>query len=439
MKPTLLLTLALFAIVPASHGQQPPIAGGFSQAATTDAEVLKAAQFAVKAHDAKLTLQSVNAAEQQVVAGTNYKLKLTTSDARKADAVVWRKLDGSYELTSWQWIAADPAILTTEYIYDTGPYPQIHATTIVETPTGLVTAWFGGTAERNPDVCIWVSRQLPDGKWTDGVETANGVQADGTRHPTWNPVLFQPKDAPLMLFYKVGPSPSTWWGELKTSVDGGKTWSAAQKLPKGIFGPIKNKPVQLANGDILCPTSNETDTKPSAWAIYFERTSDLGKTWTRTELLHDGLKVSAIQPSILFLGGDKLQAVGRTRQGKVFQITSEDAGKTWGAISLTDLPNPNSGTDAVTLADGCHLLIYNHTSKGRSPLNLAVNKDGKTWEAALVFEDEPKREFSYPAIIQTKDGLVHITYTWQRKKVKHVELDPAQLTTKPFVNGQWPQ
>ena len=436
---SLLFTFFVLAIAHASHGQQTPLVGGFSHSAITDAEVLKAAQFAVKAHDSKLTLQSVNAAEQQVVAGTNYKIKLTTSDGRKADAVVWRKLDGSYELTSWQSMVADPAILTTEYIYDIGPYPQIHATTITETPTGLVTAWFGGTAEKNPDVCIWVSRQLPDGKWNDGVETANGVQADGTRHPTWNPVLFQPKDEPLMLFYKVGPSPSTWWGELKTSSDGGKTWSAAQKLPKGIFGPIKNKPVQLANGDILCPTSNETDTKPSAWAIYFERTSDLGKTWTRTQLLHDGLKIGAIQPSILFLGGDKLQAVGRTKQSKVFQIISEDAGKTWGDISLTDLPNPNSGTDAVTLADGRHLLIYNHTAKGRSPLNLAVSKDGKTWEAALVFEDEPKKEFSYPAIIQTKDGLVHITYTWKRAKVKHVVLDPAKLTTKLIVDGQWPQ
>jgi hypothetical protein len=145
MKPTLLFTLLMLALVPALHGQQPPLPGGFSQAANTDAEVLKAAQFAVKAHDPKLTLKSVNAAEQQVVAGTNYKLRLTTSDGRKADAVVWRKLDGSHELTSWQWGAADPAILTTEYIYDTGPYPQIHATTIVETPTGLVTAWFGGT------------------------------------------------------------------------------------------------------------------------------------------------------------------------------------------------------------------------------------------------------------------------------------------------------
>lgn len=435
MKLLFFLIIFSFTCIPILQAQ---IAGGFRQASTSDAEVLKAAQFAVKAKDAKLALQKISAVEQQVVAGMNYRLKLITSDDRKVEVIVLRKLDGSHELTSWQWIAADPAILKTEYIYDTGPYPQIHATTIVETPTGLVAAWFGGTAERNPDVCIWVSRQLPDGTWTEGVETANGVQRDGSRHPTWNPVLFQPKDAALMLFYKVGPSPSTWWGELKTSADGGKTWSIAQKLPKGIFGPIKNKPVQLANGDILCPTSNETDTKPSAWAIYFERTSDLGKTWTRSELLHDGLQIGAIQPSILFLGGGKLQAVGRTKQGKVFQITSDDAGKSWGEISLTDLPNPNSGTDAVTLSDGRHLLTYNHTAKGRSPLNLAVSKDGKTWEAALVFEDKPKKEFSYPAMIQTKDGNVHITYTWQRKKVKHVVIDPAKLMTKPMVDGKWP-
>jgi len=335
-------------------------------------------------------------------------------------------------------LVAHPAIRKREFIYDTGPYPQIHASSIVETPTGLVSAWFGGTREKNPDVCIYVSRQM-DGKWTESIEVANGVQPDGTRHPTWNPVLFQPREGPLLLFYKVGPDPRTWWGELKKSTDGGQNWSAAQRLPQGIFGPIKNKPVQLANGDILCPTSNETDEKPPKWSIYFERTSDLGKTWTRTELLHDGIAISAIQPSILHLGGDKLQAVGRTRQGKLFQITSEDVGKTWGEIALTELPNPNSGTDAVTLADGRHLLIYNHTEKGRSPLNLAVSKDGQTWQAALVLEDEPKKEFSYPTIIQTRDGFVHITYTWQRKKVKHIVIDPLKLTLKPMSNGLWPE
>ena len=158
--------------------------------------------------------------------------------------------------------AASPALVSHEFIYEKASYPSCHASTIVETAQGgIVAAWFGGTAEKNPDVGIWVSRYDAAKKaWTPSVEVANGVQSDGKRHPTWNPVLFQPRgNAPLMLFYKVGPSPQTWWGELRTSIDGGRSWGAARRLPDGIYGPIKNKPVQLADGTILSPTSDETD------------------------------------------------------------------------------------------------------------------------------------------------------------------------------------
>ena len=342
----------------------------------------------------------------------------------------------SFELCTLSFAAdAAPGLLKSEFIYETAPFPSCHATTIVEPAGGgLVAAWFGGTREGNPDVGIWFSRNA-DGKWTTPIEVANGVQTDGSRHPCWNPVLFQPKGGPLQLFYKVGPSPSKWWGELRTSIDNGKTWSEARRLPEGILGPIKNKPVQLANGDILSPTSSEHD----GWRVHFERSSDNGATWSKTDAVNDGKAIGAIQPSVLFPGGDRLLAMGRTKQAKVFQITSDNAGKTWSEMTLTDLPNPNSGTDAVTLRDGRHLLIYNHAAKGRSPLNLAMSKDGKSWEAALVVEDEPKMEFSYPAIIQTGDGLVHITYTWKRKKVRHCVVDPAQLKTRPIVNGEWPK
>jgi len=333
--------------------------------------------------------------------------------------------------------AVQPGLLKSEFIFTSAPFPSCHASTIERTKDGLIAAWFGGTAEKNPDVGIWVSR-FESGKWTTPVEVANGVQPDGKRHPSWNPVLFQPKTGPLMLFYKIGPDPQTWWGELRTSEDGGRTWSAARRLPDGILGPIKNKPVQLANGDILCPTSNETDEKPSKWTVHFERSNDGGKTWTATKPLNDGLRIGAIQPSILFLGGDKLLALGRSKNGKIFEITSDDAGKNWGEMMLGTLPNPNSGTDAVTLRDGRHLLIYNHTPKGRSPLNLAISKDGRTWQAALVLESE-KGEYSYPAIIQTPDGLVHLTYTWKRQLVKHVVVDPAKLQPRDFVDGEWPQ
>jgi predicted neuraminidase len=164
--------------------------------------------------------------------------------------------------------------------------------------------------------------------------------------------------------------------------------------------------------------------------VHFERSVDGGRSWTATPPLNDGVTLAAIQPSILFhdrIGGSKLQAVGRTRQGKVFTISSADAGKTWGPMSLLDsVPNPSSGTDAVTLEDGRHLLVCNPVVKGRTPLVVTVSRNGRDWQPKATLEDQPG-EYSYPAIIQTADGRVHITYTWKRERIKHVVLDPARL------------
>lgn len=309
--------------------------------------------------------------------------------------------------------------MKSEFIYETAPFPSCHASTIAETKAGLVAAWFGGTDEKEPDVGIWVSRYVK-AQWTPPVEVANGVQSPTLRYPCWNPVLFQPRTGPLLLFYKVGPDPRTWWGMLIRSEDGGKTWSKPERLPDGILGPIKNKPVQLANGDILSPSSTEHD----GWQVHFERTSDLGKTWETTGPVNDGKKIAAIQPSILFHDSKHLEAIGRTLQSKLFSVESEDGGKTWGEMTLTDVPNPNSGTDAVTLHDSRFLLIYNPTTKGRTPLRVALSQDGKKWDDLLTLEDTPG-EYSYPAVIQTHDGLVHITYTWHRKRIKHCVVDLA--------------
>jgi len=346
-------------------------------------------------------------------------------------------------------IAQDSPILLSEFIYETAPYPSCHASTIEQAADGtLVAAWFGGTHEKNPDVGIWVSRKV-NGRWSDGIEVANGVQdtqVEGkvVRYPTWNPVLFQPNQGPLLLFYKAGPTPQSWWGLMTSSNDNGKTWAPPRRLPEGILGPIKNKPIQLVSGRILCASSTE-DPNTDAWKVHMESTDDLGLTWRRTQELNDGKTFGAIQPSLLRLGGNQLLAVGRSRQNVVFQMQSNDAGETWSEMKASMLPNPNSGTDAVTLADGRHLLVYNHVpgTPGkwggvRSPLNIAISNNGQDWKAALVLEDTPKGEFSYPAIIQTKDGMVHITYTWQRKKVKHIEIDPRKIQERPYVNGVWP-
>lgn len=338
-------------------------------------------------------------------------------------------------------LAAPKAILKVEPVYVNAPYPQSHASTVVETTAGtLAAAWFGGTHERNPDVGIWFARHV-DGKWQDAREVANGVQAQGPRLPTWNPVLFQAPKGDLFLFYKVGPSPQAWWGMVITSSDDGRTWSQPRRLPDGILGPIKNKPVVLTDGAWLSPVSLEqsegvTQADGGGWSLYFERSEDGGRTWTKIAPVASPLKIDAIQPSILFHPGGLLEAVARTRQGALAQTWSKDGGRTWSPLSTIDLPNPNSGTDAVTLADGRQLIVYNHSGqrpetpgKGpRVPLNLAISDDGVRWREVLTLEDQPVPDgYAYPAIIQTRDGKVHVTYTVNRRGIRHVEIDPAAL------------
>jgi predicted neuraminidase len=320
-------------------------------------------------------------------------------------------------------LAGENGILKSEFIYDANPpTPSCHASTIEQTSDGLVAAWFGGTRERAPDVGIWVSLQR-DGKWSTPVEVANGVQPQGPRLPCWNPVLFQqPNGGPLQLFYKLGPTPHDWWGMLIQSTDAGKTWSKPRRLPDGILGPIKNKPVLLADGTLLCPSSLEEHGR----SVHLERTKDQGKTWTATPPLEDPNHFGAIQPTILDHGPAGIQILCRSKQKQIVESWSHDGGKTWSPLAATQLPNPDSGIDAVQLADGRSVLVYNDTTAHRTPLNIATSPDGITWKPGPVLESGPG-EYSYPAVIQSDDGLLHITYTWKRQRIKHLVLDPSKL------------
>lgn len=336
----------------------------------------------------------------------------------------------------------EDALVSSEFIcaLEGRQTPQCHASTIAQTPSGFVAAWFGGTREGDDDVGIWVARKTGDA-WTKPTEVANGVQADGDRHPCWNPVLFQPDTGDLLLFYKIGPNPRQWWGMLMTSSDEGKTWSKPHRLGNDdalgepntmLAGPVKNKPIQLKDGSILCPSSSEHQN----WRVHFERYArDAAGEWKLAEVsgpIHSGEKFNAIQPSILTYKDGRMQVVCRSKESKLVQSWSSDGGKTWGPVTATDLPNPNSGTDAVTLQDGRQLLVYNHTVRsgkypsGRAMLNVAISADGVNWQPVLTLERE-RAEFSYPAVIQAKDGLVHITYTYKRQTVRHAVVDLEQL------------
>ena len=332
-------------------------------------------------------------------------------------------------------------IVKNEFIFERASFPESHAATIAETSDGLIAAWFGGTKEGNKDVCIWTSH-LINNKWTEPKKVADGVINDSVRYACYNPVLFYTPAKELLLFYKIGPNVAGWTGWMIRSSDNGKTWSKREALPDGFLGPIKNKPV-LLNGVLLCPSSTEKN----GWKAHIEYTSDFGKTWSKSEPINDGKTIQAIQPSILQYPGGHLQILCRSRNTTINESWSIDGGKTWGEMKASELPNNNSGTDAVTLKDGRQLLVYNHllpdatwvNGKGpRTPLNVSFSKDGKTWYAALVLEDSPISQYSYPSVIQAKDGLVHIVYTWRREKIKHVVIDPGKVELKEIINKHWP-
>lgn len=305
-------------------------------------------------------------------------------------------------------------VLETALIYESEPYPSCHASTILDTGNGMLAAWFGGTHEKHPDVSIYAAF-YKNGKWEKPFRVADGVENELIRNPCWNPVLFKRNDGDIILYYKIGPSPSKWFGAYKISKDGGKTWSKEHRIPHNLLGPIKNKPVIAPDGGILYPTSIEDDL---GWRIYMEHSNQDLSDWRKIAIDNNGF--NAIQPSVLFYKDGSMQLLCRSKDKRIVESWSYDGGASWSKVQATSLPNNNSGTDAVTLADGVtQLLVYNPITQGRNKLALAASVDGKNWKDLLILEDQEKGEFSYPALIQGNDGKVYITYTYNRKQIKY--------------------
>ncbi len=384
----------------------------------------------------------------------------TTAEIYLPNGRVEKVPSGSYHF-SVEIPTSDKAILKDEFLYEKTSFPECHASTIVELPNGdLLAAFFGGTKERNPDCCIWTCRKTKgSAAWTAPRKVADGIYNDITksaynesdlkdgikRKACWNPVLFQVPHGELLLFYKLGNNMPDWTGWLVRSRDNGKTWSVPEALPEGFLGPIKNKP-EWIDGQILCPSSTEVN----GWRAHMELTDSKCKHWKMIGPLDSELSVLtqfrkqkeakaeaiyAIQPSILKLSDGRLQILCRTRNANISTAYSSDKGLTWSKMALMkNLPNNNSGIDAVTLQDGRHILIYNDfssldgTPKGpRNPLCVAISNDGQVWKKVLTLEDSPIKEYSYPAVIQGKDGEIHIVYTWRRQRIKHIVIDPGKI------------
>lgn len=318
-----------------------------------------------------------------------------------------------------------------EFVSDEMPTASCHASTVVETASGdMLAAWFGGAHEGAPDVAIWMARRNSAG-WSEVREAAREPQI-----AAWNPVLFHSADGLLWLYYKFGGSPETWSAARESSRDEGATWSVPDHLPAGLYGPIRAKPLLLANGTLLSGTSVESYEN---WACWIERSTDNGRHWTRIGPIAAPLSLSGraprrgasrgvIQPSLVDTGGGHIRLYARSTNdiGRICQADSSDDGLTWSAVTATTLPNPNSGIDAVRLHDGRLVLVYNDSASARTPLNLAISADGEHWRNFYDLETGPG-EYSYPAMIEARNGDLLITYTWNRRKIRFVRFPLAKI------------
>ena len=322
-------------------------------------------------------------------------------------------------------------ILCKEFVYEPHAFPSCHASTIACLQNGdLVTAFFGGSYEGSPDVCIWVCRKTTGSDhWTEPVMAADGFINDTLRKACYNPVLYQMPD---------GERVADWSGWLTRSSDNGVTWSPREPLPNGFLGPIKNKP-ELIGNRLLCPSSTESD----GWKIHFEIYDLDTHRWHKTSDIEAELApslqepgkitpIGAIQPSIIRLADGTLQVLCRTQNGKLATSYSHDNGESWSRVELTNVPNNCSGTDAVTVTPTLHALVYNPVQSElgdyrdpRTPLDVATSMDGIYWNKLVTLDHEPGSEFSYPAVVvDPRDSTLHITYTWKRQRIVYAHVKP---------------
>lgn len=315
--------------------------------------------------------------------------------------------------------ATHPSIILEEFVFINPPFASCHASTLTEAQKGeILCSWFAGTEEGAEDVKIWIARKNKK-EWSLPVVVAE------EERPCWNPVLYTMPAGDIFLFYKAGADPRVWSGFVKRSLDGGNTWFNSFDLPAGVIGPVKNRPLLLDSGVLLCGSSTESWRR---WGCWIDMTADRGATWRKSSPINtENQLFGIIQPALVF-SKDKIRLLARSHQiGYICTAESNDCGLTWGLASPTNLPNPNSAIDAINLSDGRILLVYNHSKENRYPLNIALSSDGgKTWEMRVILETEPG-EFSYPCVIQSKDKLIHISYTWNRQNIKYVVLDPTLL------------
>jgi predicted neuraminidase len=298
-----------------------------------------------------------------------------------------------------------------------------HPASITQLANGdLYLAYYTGSGEYADDTAVYGAR-LPKGKteWTTPV-----CIADTPYRSEGNPVVWQAPDGKVWLFYVVryGRTWSTSLIQAKISRDGAKTWSDPMLVTMTQGMMVRSQPLALENGDILLPAYHETghDTEKvgaDSCSLFF-RFDGKRHTWTPTKPI--GSRLGNIQPAVARVKGDYLACYCRRGgdysdlpDGRIVRSESRDGGRTWSQGKETTFRNPNAAVDFLRLKNGHLLLLFNDSTKGRSPLTGALSTDGdKTYPHQRHLIQGPG-DYAYPYAIQANDGKIHLIFTSNRR------------------------
>ena len=361
------------------------------------------------------------------------------------------------------------------------PCVQNHAANLMPLPNGdLACVWFGGSQEGKSDISIYFSRlQAGESCWTPAVKLSD----DDTRSEQ-NPILFPAPDGRLWLLYTAQKSGNqdTSIIRYRISEDNGQTWQPVEVLfdKAGTF--VRQPVVVLDNGDWLVPVFYCRTRPGEKWVgdddISAVRiSSDQGHSWREVEVPGS---VGCVHMNIEKLPDGTLLALFRSRWAdNIYASRSSDGGNTWSEPASTGLPNNNSSIQFTRLANGHLALVFNDISAAqaterrvslydeiedeetelstepavtaekmvtadartafwgtpRAPMTLAISEDGgRTWPFKRNLEVgdgycmtnnselQLNREYSYPSIKQTEDGVLHIAYTFYRQKIRYARV-----------------
>lgn len=347
-----------------------------------------------------------------------------------------------------------------------------HAPGIVDCPNGdLLVSWYRGSGERSADdVAVYGARRRGgDATWSEpfimadtpgfpDCNTCMMIDRNGRLHlfwptiianswescltnqrisksydddgpPRWDEqslVLLKPADfadaANTELDQLMAKYPRLLTDSLRKEIAEGRE-KLADKLYQRLGWQPRCKPTVLPSGRILLPLYTDTFSI-SIMAI----SDDDGRSWYASGPL---MGFGAIQPAVLRRDNGELVAFMRDNgfENRVKTATSTDDGLTWGPVAATQFLNPGSGLDAVRLASGQWLLIYNDLASGRNRLAASISDDGgKSWKWTRRLEDKPAGSFHYPTVIQAKDGTIHAVYSYDvegGESMKHVAFNMA--------------